>query len=111
MNSYKLDWYLASQVVSSYHLQRLVAASDHNRRNVQKSPSNLVAEMAVKQVVETAVFSVGLKLMKHLSHSQLKNRLGIVARTTGKVGLRAIPVVGTALMVYDAYTIWDYLTD
>jgi hypothetical protein len=113
MNAYKLDWYLATQAVSAYHFQRLVAASDefHKQRGVQKSPGNLVAELAVKQAVETAIFSIGLKAMKHLSQSQLKNRLGVVARISGRAGLRVIPVVGTAMMVYDAYQVFDYFFD
>ena len=56
-----------------------------------------------KEVRDSLVTAVALGIMTHASQSQITGPLGIALRTTGRVAIRAIPVIGVAWAVYSIY--------
>jgi len=113
MNQYKLDWYLASQVVAEV----LIDQMSKNQKKIQDShpfhrnSTNLMLDHVTETVARSVMTYALPTIMKHLSQNQLKGTLGIMGRVGGRVGLRAVPVIGAALFVKDAYEIYDFLTD
>ena len=106
-----MDWYLATQSVSEYVLNRIIAVEDARTEKWEKT----AADVVIEHVVETAARGVMTwaipTIMKHLAQNQIKGTLGIMGRVGGRVGLRAVPVLGTILIVKDAYDLYDFLTD
>ena len=113
MNQYKLDWYLASQVVSEVLIDQLV----QNQKKVQDShpfhrnPTNLMLDKVTENVARSVMTWAIPTLMKHLAQNQIKGTIGIMGRVGGRVGLRAVPVLGAAMFVKDAYDLYEFLTD
>ena len=113
MNQYKLDWYLASQVVSEVIInqmvqdQKKIQDSHPHHRNEFNLMMDTVSEYAARSVMTWALPT----LFKHLSQNQIKGTIGIIGRTGGRIGIRAVPILGTAMMVKDAYDLFEYLTD
>ena len=106
-----MDWYLATQSVSEYVMNRIIASEDARIDKWEKTP----ADMAIEHVVETALRGVMTwaipTIMKHMAQNQIKGTLGIIGRVGGRAGLRVVPVLGTILIVKDAYDLYEYLTD
>lgn len=112
MNEYKLAW-LSEQAVS-YGQVRSIA----NLRPKQKKKSrgksvsaNDVMNVAAKQKVQGGLVSGGYSLAKHAAQSPLKGRLGMAVRLTGRIGVRAIPIVGAAMLAYDVYQFGSWLLE
>lgn len=108
MNQFKLDWYLATQVVNNYALNKVVAAHESSQQDLMRNHTvESVIEHGTRAVMTWAIPTI----MKHMAQNQIKGTLGIMGRVGGRVGLRAVPVIGTVMMVKDAYDLYDYLTD
>lgn len=101
MNQYKMDWYLATQVISEVI---------HSKME-KETPSHDMIDQALLHTQRSVMTWAIPRIMKHLSQNQIKGTLGIMGRVGGRVGLRAVPVLGTIMMVKDAYSLYDYLTD
>jgi hypothetical protein len=68
-------------------------------------------QIAAKQKAEATLIKGAHSLAKHAAQSQIKGKLGIGLRVTGRVGVRVIPIVGTAMLAYDLYRAYEYLTE
>jgi hypothetical protein len=100
MNEYKRAWMAAVDLLPE------VQYSDSTPR--QDSTGQQVYDQLKHELVTGAMTSLVMLGLKHAAQSQLKGRLGIAMRVGGRVGLRAVPIIGTA---YTVYTIYDYLDD
>ena len=99
-NEYKTAWRLAS---GHTHQQR------KQKTSKKKSPS--IKKDVQQDLAVSAGLAIALGALPHMAQNQLKGRVGIALRVTGKLGMRAVPVVGVAMTVYDAYRFFDRLSD
>lgn len=77
----------------------------------QDSVGSQIYDQVKHELVTGAVTSMVMLGLKHAAQSQLKGRLGIAMRVGGRVGLRAVPIIGTAYTVYTVYSYLDELLD
>ena len=103
MNEYKRAWMVAVNLLPE------VQFSD--KKPDSTSSGQTVYQHVKNDIVTGLAASVMMAGFKHMAQSQLKNRLGMFVRTSGKIGLRAVPVIGTAMAVYTVYTLVDDLFD
>ena len=110
MNAYKEAW--LSECMRDYAysrpLQRRVMEGKKASRKITPTQA---AEVVARQKVEASLIKGAHSLAKHAAQSQIKGKLGIGLRVTGRVGTRLIPIVGTAMLAYDLYRAYEYLTD
>lgn len=92
-NEYKTAWRLAS---GHTHVQR-------KQKTTSKKKSPSMAKQMQKEIAVSAGIGIAMGALTHAAQSQLKGRMGIALRITGRVGLRAVPVIAVGLTVYDAY--------
>lgn len=64
-----------------------------------------------KDIVEGAVATAGVYALQGAAKSQMKGKLGMGLRVGGRLGLRAVPVVGAAMIAYDVYGLIKHLHD
>lgn len=110
MNAYKEAW-LAQTMVDyavSRPLQKRVMQGKKAKRSLS---SRDVAEIAARQKAQGLILKGAQQGAKYAARSQLKGGVGVALRVTGRIGLRAIPVVGAAMMAYDLYQAYEYLTE
>lgn len=69
------------------------------------------AQIVARQKAEAGLMKGAHSLAKHAAQSQIKGKLGIGLRVTGRIGTRLIPIVGTAMLAYDLYRAYEYLTE
>ncbi len=112
MNQYKLDWYLASQLVGETLVNQMV----HDQNRVQDSHPhhrnqfNKTMDSVTSTLARGAVTWAVPEIAKHLAKNQLKGKLGKIGRVTGRVGLRAVPLLGAAMMIHDVKSLYKFLT-
>ena len=113
MNQYKIDWYLASQVVAEALVDQIVQQQKKTQDShpFHRNEFNLMKDQVTETVARSVMTWALPTIMKHLSQNQIKGTLGIMGRVGGRVGLRAVPVLGVALFVKDAYDIYEFMTD
>ena len=104
MNQYKLAW--MQECTAEFDIQhpnKIQAKA--SSPTVMKQIKDHVVEHAVESVVTAAVFT-GLSYMatNQFANPYLRTAIGGI----GKLGVRAIPIVGVA---YTAYSIYDWITD
>ena len=105
-----MDWYLATQSVTDYVMNRMIASEDA-RLTAAHVARNYTIEQTTEAVARGVMTWAIPTLMKHMAQNQIKGTLGIMGRVGGRVGLRAVPVLGTILIVKDAYDLYEFLTD
>ena len=81
------------------------------RHTVQQSHYQVVQDMIVRQAVETTVLRAGYRMAGYMSVANVGGKTGIALRVTGKIGLRAVPIVGAALLARDMHTVYKLLKD
>ena len=108
MNPYYYDWYQSSQDIQPY---MQIKYGTQQQEQAQKVDPILVTEIAMMESVESIVLRGARQGLTYLARSQVKGNLGRAARLTGRLGVRAVPVVGTVLLIYDAYTFYQWLTE
>ena len=110
VNSYKEAW-LANTMLdysASRPLQRAVMQDKKKRKQITARDATAIA---ARQKATGLVLKGSHELLKHAAQSQIKGRLGIGLRVGGRIGLRVIPVVGAAMLAYDLYQAYEYLTE
>ena len=60
-----------------------------------------------KEVRDSLVTAAAIGIMSYAAQSQISGPLGIALRTTGRVAIRAIPIIGVA---WAAYSIYDHFS-
>ena len=100
-NEYKTAWRLAS---GHTHQQR-------KQKTTSKKKSPSIKKDVQQDIAISAGLAIALGALPHMAQNQLKGRVGIALRVTGKLGMRAVPVVGVAMTVYDAYRFLDRMRD
>ena len=110
VNTYKEAWLSQSMLdySASRPLQKSVMKEKRKRKQVTAADATAVA---ARQKAQAGVMKGAHVLMKHAAQSQIKGRLGIGLRVGGRIGLRVIPVVGAAMLAYDMYRAYEYLTE
>ena len=81
------------------------------RKRQKRITGKQATDVLARQKAEAMVLKGAHTLMKHAAQSQIKGRIGIGLRVGGRIGLRAIPVVGAAMLAYDLYQAYEYLTE
>jgi hypothetical protein len=100
MNPYKEAWMVHAGMIN-----------EHRRHETRPSVSGLMdkSKSAVKKEVRDAIVTAAaIGIASHAAQSQISGPIGIGLRVTGRVALRAIPIIGTA---YAVYSLYDYFND
>ena len=96
------------EYAASRPLQKSVMSARKKRKQLTpQKGANLVA----RQKAEASVLKGAHTLFKHAAQSQIKGKVGIGLRVGGRIGTRLIPIVGTAMIAYDLYRAYEYLTE
>lgn len=98
MNAYKLEWMAHASMLRPDGL-RPVHHNDSSNLNV-KTESKRIFTRNMKQKLAVAA---GTILASHLAQSQFSGSAGIVLRTSGRLLIRAIPIVSIAYAAYSIY--------
>ena len=101
---------MATQSVSNYVLNRAIAQGDAHRQEHGISPDPFIDHVMENVARGVMVWAVP-EIMKHLAQNQIKGKLGIMGRVGGRVGMRAVPVLGTLMIVKDAYDFYQWISD
>lgn len=113
MNEYKRAW-MAKQA-SNYTQTRQIAV---HRQRMQKKQSkgntamrSRLLEETVKQKSQKVILGTVKEVSEIAARSAVKGSLGTGLRFAGRVGLRAVPIVGAAMLAYDLYRLVDYIAE
>ena len=110
MNAYKEAW--LAEVMFDYSQKRAVSKKV---AKLQKARGRIsargVADQAAKQKAQATILKGAHQASKYAAKSQLKGTIGIALRVGGRIGLRAIPVVGVAMLAYDLYQLGEHLLE
>jgi hypothetical protein len=111
MNQFKLDWYLASQVVSEVIINQMVSDMEkvQDSHPHHRSPTQLMLDRTIETGARAVMTWALPTLFKHLSQNQIKGTIGIIGRTGGRIGIRAVPILGAAMMIKDAIDLAEYV--
>ena len=113
MNEYKRAW-LAKQA-SDYTQQRTVAKARHKAQKKRVGQNKAMRSQLLEEAVQQKGQKILLGGLKQASEAMVKTtvkgRLGMGIRIAGRVGVRAVPIVGAAMLVYDTYRLVDYLME
>ena len=110
MNEYKLAW-LSEQAVSYGQVRSIAKLAPKKKTSGKSLKASDVMNVAAKQKAQGTVLSGGFSLAKHAAQSPMKGRVGMAVRLTGRIGMRAIPVVGAAMLAYDVYQFGSWLLE
>ena len=102
MNEYKRAWMAAVDLLPEIHF---------GDSQPEQSDGQTVYDYVKSDIITGIAASVIMAGFKHAAQSQIKGRLGIAMRVGGRVGLRVVPVVGTAMAVYTIYKLIEDLQD
>jgi hypothetical protein len=110
LNPYKEAWLSNSMMeyAASRPLQRQVVQSKKRQKRITPQQAT---QVVARQKAEASLMKGAHSLAKHAAQSQIKGKVGIGLRVTGRIGTRLIPIVGTAMLAYDLYRAYEYLTE
>ena len=113
VNEYKRAW-MAKQ--ASEYTQRRHLAVTRQRMQKRQSKGNSamrsrLLEETVKQKGQKVILGAVKEVSEQAAKSAMKGSLGTGVRFAGRVGVRAVPIVGAAMLAYDLYRLVDYLAD
>ena len=118
MNSYKQAWMDNVQSFSNfYNVSRHVTtnmAKGKVRRphgSLKHTVTHSMIDHAVESATNAAITYAAPKILRHLAQNQIKGKIVIIGRVGGRAGLRFVPVLGTAMMIKDAYSVYRWMTD
>lgn len=100
LNQYKLAWL---QEVNAEYLSPVAQQS----AGESPQPHNNIQQKLISDAVVGATLSGIMTASQYMSTSQMKGRMGMALRVGGRVGVRAVPIVGIALTVYDVYSFFS----
>ena len=110
VNEYKRAWYLASTPVIHERKIPTEKKSSRKKESFRQEFGRHVKQDVQRAGIHAGTAAIGLAA-RYASRSQLTGTLGIATRVTGKIGLRVVPVVGAALLVYDLYQFGKWLAE
>lgn len=110
VNIYKEAW-LAEQMKGYYNHRKVGKAATKVGKARGKITGRDVANIAAKQKAQGVMLKGAHQAFKYAARSQIKGNVGRALRVGGRVGLRAVPFVGTAMLAYDIYQLGSYLLD
>ena len=99
MNPYKQAWMI--------HAGQINPRIKSQQPKETNSIGSTVKRHVKKEVRDSLVTAAAIGIMSHAAQSQISGPLGIVVRTTGRVAIRAIPIIGVA---WAAYSIYDHFS-
>ena len=110
MNAYKEAW--LAEAMMTYSQKRSVgkAATSAGKKKKSITPGKAM-DIAAKQKAQGIILKGAQQAAKYAARSQVKGSVGIALRLGGRIGLRAVPVVGAAMLAYDLYQLGQYLLD
>jgi hypothetical protein len=97
LNPYKLAW------LQEINAEYISPVSQYSKGDDPK-PHNNIQQKLISDAVVGATLSGIMTASQFMSTSQMKGRMGMALRVGGRVGVRAVPIVGIALTVYDVYS-------
>ena len=110
MNSYKAAWYAQQQV----GMQERPPARQQARRE-SRAQNGVVPRKqqnwAVRQMGQDLALGALHAASRQAAQSQIAGRLGVALRVGGRIGVRAVPILGTALLLYDLYQVYGHISD
>lgn len=113
MNEYKRAW--LSKQASTYTQRRQLAVQRQQMQKKQAKPGSAMRSRLLEETVKQKGQKVILGAVKEVSEvaakSAMKGTAGTVVRFGGRVGLRAVPIVGAAMIAYDLYRLVDHLAE
>lgn len=109
-NIYKTAWMESSGQGSAIRTTSSSRKRISKKQNKTRSNYSRLVNVARQQAIEQAVVSSAYAISRTAAQSQVAGRLGIGLRIGGKIGVRAVPVVGAVLLAKDIYDLTRYLT-
>lgn len=100
MNPYKEAWMVHAGMINEH---KRYDNKSYAPNIIEKSKSQLK-----KEVSDAIVTAAVIGIASHAAQSQISGPIGIGLRVTGRLALRAIPIIGTA---YAVYSLYDYFND
>lgn len=109
MNPYKMAWLEGTDAVTIRSRQLFEKAGKKLKPHVSQKHARAITREIARQKTEAAGLSAAYAMSKQMAQSTIKGRGGMVLRFGGKVGLRAVPVVGALMMAHDVYRAGRYV--
>lgn len=112
LNEYKQAW-MAGQFVGIDDSPAVIRKRRKNGRDPGQIDAKIRRYMKseVDRGVARAGLGVGLAAARYAAKSQMTGSLGIALRVGGRIGVRAIPLVGAALFAYDIYQFGKWVAE
>ena len=104
MNEYKLAWY--NETTAEFSPVDQTAKPNDSPSFAQQFKEQFKEDIK-SEVTEYLVKAAVLGLATHAAQSQIDGPIGMALRTTGRLAIRAIPVVGLAYLAYSVYDYWN----
>jgi hypothetical protein len=101
MNAFKAQWLEHTQ---DLHLPPFFTGDTPEST---KSWDNEFVTRQTNQRKREIGMAAGMLAVRYMARSQLKGNVGIALRVTGRIGTRAIPIVGAVWTAYDIYRFLD----
>ena len=100
LNQYKSAWMQAAGMTYN--------ANKSHKKSKSISKTERLVDWAIDEIEDNAQTAVLMTGLAYMATSQFDGTAGIGIRTIGKIGLRAVPLIGAA---YVAYTVYSWLSD
>ena len=110
MNIYKEAW-LAEAGMDYYSRRGVGKAATKIGKKKGSITAGRAFDIAAKQKAQAIIVKGAHEAFKYAAKSQVKGSVGVALRVGGRVGLRAVPVVGMAMLAYDLYKLGEYILD
>ena len=110
MNIYKEAW-LAEAGLDYYSRRSVGKAAVKIGKKKGSITSGRAVDIVAKQKAQGVILKGAHESFKYAAKSQMKGSVGIALRVGGRIGMRAVPVIGLAMLAYDLYKLGEYITD
>ena len=84
---------------------------EKGRKRTAKTTGKNIAKRAAEQKAQAAILEGSRQVFKYAAKSQMRGQVGVALRVGGRIGLRAVPIVGGAMLAYDLYKLGKYVLE
>ena len=99
MNHYKQAW-----------MSNVGIIHDNSRGEAQHQTDSMfekTVDAFIDHQKEAATAAIVMGFLGHMAESQFTGTPGVAFRTIGRIGIRAVPIIGAAALAYSVYKFFD----